>query len=282
MKCFYHSADLDGHCSGELIRLVYPDCEMIGINYGDDFPWDDIELDETVYMVDFGLQPWSDMERLAAQVDLVWIDHHKSAIENMEEAEIELKGIQRSGLGACALVWEWLTEHEHAIGGTMPEAVRLLAEYDVWNHTDPMTMPFQYGMRLYQHLPGDPIWNEVLGNHRAVGVEGAVVLRYQIQQSEIRVKTLSFDTQLDDLRCLAANQGLASSQLFDSIWDPERYDCMLAFHWRKGCWQISLYSDKPSVDVSTAAKQHGGGGHKGAAGFQCDELPFKLPVRDSA
>ena len=30
MKCYYHSADLDGHCSGEIVRRRYPECQMIG------------------------------------------------------------------------------------------------------------------------------------------------------------------------------------------------------------------------------------------------------------
>jgi len=64
MKCFYHNADLDGQCSGELIRRVLPNCELIGINYGDPFPWDSIVPGETVYMADYSLQPHSDMKRL--------------------------------------------------------------------------------------------------------------------------------------------------------------------------------------------------------------------------
>jgi len=42
MKCFYHSVDLDGHCSGAIVKRAYPDCEMIGINYGDKFPWQQV------------------------------------------------------------------------------------------------------------------------------------------------------------------------------------------------------------------------------------------------
>jgi nanoRNase/pAp phosphatase (c-di-AMP/oligoRNAs hydrolase) len=36
---------------------------------------------------------------------------------------------------------------------------------------------------------------------------------------------------------------------------------------------VSLYSEK--VDVSIIAKNHGGGGHAGAAGFICRDLPFE-------
>ena len=52
MKCFYHSSDLDGHCSGAIVKARFPECEMIGINYGQPFPWGDIEEGEIVYMVD--------------------------------------------------------------------------------------------------------------------------------------------------------------------------------------------------------------------------------------
>lgn len=50
MKCFYHSGDFDGICSGAIIKYKYPDCEMFGIDYGDEFPWDVIVPGETVFM----------------------------------------------------------------------------------------------------------------------------------------------------------------------------------------------------------------------------------------
>jgi nanoRNase/pAp phosphatase (c-di-AMP/oligoRNAs hydrolase) len=37
-------------------------------------------------------------------------------------------------------------------------------------------------------------------------------------------------------------------------------------------YTVSLYSE--TIDVSVIAKKHGGGGHKGAAGFVCPKLPF--------
>jgi len=58
MKCFYHGSDLDGYCSGAIVKYRYPECEMQPIDYGAQFPMDKIELGETVYMVDFALQPF--------------------------------------------------------------------------------------------------------------------------------------------------------------------------------------------------------------------------------
>ena len=76
MKCFYHSADLDGHCSGAIVKLKYPDCEMIGINYGDIIDINNIHQDEEVFMVDFCLQPFDGMLELNKKAKLYWIDHH--------------------------------------------------------------------------------------------------------------------------------------------------------------------------------------------------------------
>ena len=73
MKCFYHRADMDGRCSGAIVKMEYPKCEMIGINYGDVFPWESIQQGEVVYMVDFCLQPFEDMERLNSLCELIWV-----------------------------------------------------------------------------------------------------------------------------------------------------------------------------------------------------------------
>ena len=52
MKCFYHGSDLDGKCSGAIVRSVYgEDCEYIPYYYGD-FPFESIEKNEPVILVD--------------------------------------------------------------------------------------------------------------------------------------------------------------------------------------------------------------------------------------
>lgn len=283
MKCFYHSADLDGLCSGELICRAHPECKMIGIDHGDLFPWDSIGPGETIYMVDFSLQPWEHMERLAETCDLVWIDHHKSAIEENARRPINFRGIATSGLGACALVWRWLRVNEHVFTGRMPRAIQLLAEYDVFDHHDPDCLPFQYGMRIRDTQLGAPIWQDVLfgvsdvpADYALLEVvgEGRTALTYQKRQDAIAAKASCFETELDGLRCIAVNRGLINSQFFDVVWDSEKHDAKLSFWWTGKHWKVSLYSDK--VDVSKIAKARGGGGHAGASGFQCMELPFKL------
>jgi hypothetical protein len=57
-------------------------------------------------------------------------------------------------------------------------------------------------------------------------------------------------------------------------------DAAVAFGFApSGQWTVSMYGLKPSVDVGAICTKHGGGGHKGAAGFQCKSLPFALPKK---
>lgn len=284
MKAFYHSADLDGHCSGAVVKMKHPECEMIGINYGDVFPWDDIQDGETVYMVDFSLQPFNpNMVILNKKCDLVWIDHHISAIDEFGKTmpKGNIRGFRKDGIGACQLTYEYLFAEK------APDAVRLLAEYDVWNHKDPKTLPFQFGMRLYDTFPNDPKtvewWKCLMGfgnlnpMDQIIG-EGSVVLDYLANDNKKYAQACSFEIEWKGLFFIAINRMLTNSQMFDSVYDPLTHDAMLTFGFRKGKWTISMYSMKENVDVSVIAKEMGGGGHKGASGFQCKELPFELPV----
>jgi len=263
--------------------MKYPKCELIGINYGDDFPWSEINPSEKLFMLDFSLQPFNKMVKLSELVgmNLIWIDHHKSAMDehkrwnNEHPAYLAIDGIRKDGIGACQLVWESLYPDK-----IIPTFIKLLAEYDVWNHSDPRTLSFQYGMRQFKdtYPLNQDLWQslfDVEEVHRITGI-GGVIIKYQDSENEKYCKARSFEVEIDGLKCIAVNKGLTNSKVFDSVWDPEKYDAMAAFCLMspdRG-WTISLYTDKPEIDVSIIAKKRDGGGHKQAAGFQCKKLPF--------
>lgn len=274
MKCFYHKADMDGRCSGAIVKMKYPDCEMIGINYGDDFDWDSIEKDEVVYMVDFSLQPFGDMRRLNNFAKLHWIDHHKTSLEEAYTSGFLASGGQSTavGLAGCELTWRYFG------GKGIPRFVFLLGRYDVWDHANhPGSLEFQYGLRNRgECLPEDPIWPELFDVELVQQIinEGSLLLGYEKKQNAAYVRACAFETTLDGLNLIACNKGLANSLLFESVYDPAKHDAMCVFVRRNGQWKVSLYTTKSEIDVSAICKVRGGGGHKGAAGFQCDELPF--------
>ena len=275
MKCFYHSSDLDGHCSGAIVGSEFPECELIGISYGDRFPWECIEANETIVMVDYALQPFEDMLKLRGMCDLIWIDHHVTAIDESRRNNFCPKGWWKVGDAACELTWKYFVSDD------LPLAVYLIGRHDVWDHSDDRTLPFNYGIKRCNTRPTErDFWKNLFTldstakNIGSIIQEGQIILDYIKRDSAEYVEACSFEVTLDGLKCIAANRMLCGSQLFDSVWDSQKYDAMLAFGYRKGRWSVSLYTDKEGIDVSRIAKNRGGGGHKRAAGFQTDTLPF--------
>ena len=273
MKCFFHKSDLDGHCSGAIVKNKYPDCEMIGVDYSDN-----LELfsktflkNETIIVVDFCFNR-EDMEWLNDNTDLHWIDHHISAIEKMKG--LECKGIREIGQSGCELTWKYL----HL--DPMPLAVKLLGRYDVWDHKDAQVLPFQYGFRMFEStLPDSDIWNTFLKNipitdrniHNVINT-GKTILNYEKKQNEIYANDMSFEIKFEGYRAIVINKAFTNSKIFDSVYDPEKHDIMILFGVKPGQIKYTLYSTKSDIDVSKIAAKYGGGGHAGAAGFLTSEL----------
>ena len=77
-------------------------------------------------------------------------------------------------------------------------------------------------------------------------------------------------TELVKLRAWVTNiYGFGSRGFVERF---KEYDVCVAYIHDGKKFTVSLYSEK--VDVSGIAKMFGGGGHKGAAGFVCEHLPW--------
>lgn len=275
----YHNADLDGFCSGAIVKIANPDTELYGINYGDEVPWGLIE-DKEVFMVDFSMQPWENMAKLdKLATKITWIDHHKTAIDEYEANKVDLTKEWTTVLdtkkAACELCWH------HFNDKSMPSAVKLLGRYDVWDlDFDECVLPFQMGMRLDNWNPDSPkaisCWVNLINDSKywlKFHEYGETVLQYQKQVNE-KMMSASFETEFEGLKFLVCNQGFTNSQLFDSKFDPNKHDAVMAIFYKgpeKG-WTISLYSPNQKHNLSLIAKKMGGGGHPCACGFQVKDI----------
>jgi uncharacterized protein len=283
LKCFYHR-DLDGECSAAIIKYRFPECQTYSINYGEEFPWKVLNnKNETVYMVDFSLQPFTDMIKLYEKCNLIWIDHHISAVkESLENHTHYIEGIRDTLTAACHLTWGYIFPDK-----LMPIPVYLLGQYDIWDHTNPLTLLFQYGMRLKNTSPEDnmDLWsglfNQLYG-FKQIADQGEIILEYETKKGIEICKEYAFETTMtkkDDTekvyKVICINIGKTSSKVFDSVYDDKKHDLMVTFCLIKNkIWTVSLYSTKNDIDCSDIAKSYGGGGHETAAGFQCKKLPF--------
>jgi len=263
MQCFYHKSDLDGHCSGAIVKQYFPTCEMIGVNYLDTV--DRAKVSDITFVVDFSFSP-EDMAFLADHSELHWLDHHKTAIEKLEALR-NVKGIREIGRAGCELTWDYLVNSQNA-----NLAVHLLGRYDVWDHSDPRTLPFQYGMRTFEDTrPNSNIWTDIFEDKNHCIAEiielGKTIIKYEDKQNAMYAQGMAYDAVLEGLRVVVINKAYANSKIFDSVYDPEKHDAMVLFGVKPGEFKYSIYSVKPDIDVSTVAIKYGGGGHKGAAGF---------------
>ena len=285
-QCYYHGGDLDGKCSGAIVKHAISQAELIPFDYGQVFPYARYLADKTpqpegghnVFMVDVSLGI-GDMEFLAGCCNLVWIDHHEPIIKAVREKNLNIAGIQQVGKAACELTWTYL------FGSDCPDAVTLLGRYDVWNFEGmPDVLPFQWGMRLDDWNPATNFerWKTGPLEMGVAGAEfinktlkkGRTVLQYQTQQNAELIDLCAFEGVFEGLPALIVNRAKANSQVFESRYDPENYKLMIAFYYRSDHkWVVSLYSTHPNIHCGEICKKRGGGGHKGAAGFVCDELP---------
>jgi hypothetical protein len=277
----YHRADFDGECCREIARHFLPDATLIGWDYGDPTPV--IPEMARLYILDLSVPG------LMEHADLVWIDHHKSAIERYPS---DITGYRIDGVAACRLAWQWFRSAGRTLSPEgLPEledyrerrveeplAVRLAGEYDIWDRRDPRAALFQHGLRSQE-----PRWDLLLdGGEQACGyVEHLLTCAQYIAYSRRNglqrlLAEGAFPLDWQGLRWVAINAaGLASDAYELAEGD---YDAGLSFCWspKKKKWKVSMRALRPGLDLSGIATANGGGGHKAACGFECATLPFAL------
>ena len=285
-----HHIDPDGYCAAGIVRYFTDttNSETYGMNYGYKIPWNKIKRAKKVYMVDFSLPP-SDMAKIRDMVgydNFIWIDHHKTVIEDIEASGQKFKGLRRIGDAGCELTWEWFSTVLAPM--PVPKAVRMIGRYDVWdigyhnkeegiNSAD--LFPLVTGIKF--HDPdgdSDHFWFNLFTDLDYVDQvinEGRICYEYQKVMFGKYCRSHSFDMEWEGHRFLVVNGLNANSQMFEAKWNQHDYDAMLCYGYTNKNWSVSMYTDKPGIDVGALAHKYGGGGHVQACGFTCIELPFE-------
>lgn len=281
----YHRADFDGRFCHAIAQKFFRrhatalgwEPDYLGWDYGDPVPV--VAAGRQIYMLDIsvdGLMDWP---------ELVWIDHHISA---MKRWSAYIPGLRIDGVAACRLAWQFFfgvapAPRDAYIDGLVdePEAVRLAGEYDVWDKRDPRAEVFQHGLRSRDLAPH---WAVLLSKGASATalvdelLQAGQAVQYAQGRSDASIITQHGCTlEWQGFRWLALNTVRCNSLAFSAGLRPEHDGC-LAFGWdgKFGRWKFSLYGvpGKPSLDFSPIAVKFGGGGHRQACGFTSTELPF--------
>lgn len=251
----YHSADFDGLFCREIARKFLPDAELIGWDFGDppvkvplpsensfqlyimDLPIDRVlGLNKATSHAVFGIAP-----------NIVWIDHHKSAIESHAA---DIPGYRIDGVAACRLAWQYFSLNSQSelvvevpakprfVNREVKEplAVRLAGEYDIWDQRDPDAELFQHGLRS-QDLEG---WWEAMLSDEATATVAEIENRLEqgskfelMPNGNIKVPGLG-DRVVGRLlkrgeaiqyAKLKENESIIQSQSFRMEWEGLRWLC---------------------------------------------------------
>lgn len=294
------------------ILYSYNELNFIGFHYGDSIP--NLSEYDKVIMCDISF-PIKNMIELGNRLHMnfIYIDHHISAILPIEE-EIRnnntfvIRGIRKTEFSACELTW-----YNFFPNDTMPEIVRLLGRYDCFGHKntseEKKVLEFQYGARecISNYKEAYNWLQSVISDENPKHIErttikntyhydlildkGRSIYQYLCTEAKQDYKNTFPITffEKSNILDIENNPGnivrkflTINKQRFNPInfgidYHKDGYDGFACFWYTSnGKWNWSLYNDNGEVDCSLIAKQFGGGGHKGAAGFIQDTLNFNF------
>lgn len=279
MILVYHHNDLDGICAAAIVRKEYiQKIKFVPVQYGKDM-WDpeDVKEASAVYVVDF---TFPDMEVLAeaAGNKLVWIDHHRTAMEQHAVLwdSLEVDGNRSLDLSGCELTWNYLRDATE-----MPHAVQYIGDRDMWEFELRNTKAFCAAAHAIIESPDDSVWFRLLEKYDAeVVTEFIKIGETLLKAQERRVQTLynsGIDCEMFGYRCRVINATSDISEVGEYVYQHPKYELAVMWFVAAGKIIVSLRSD--SVDCAEIAQKYGGGGHKGAAGFTVkleDSYPFTV------
>lgn len=302
----YHRADLDGVLSGViadhfLAKDPNNNITAIGCDYGDNLKKLTLEQYEKIYVLDFS-DEWL-LSHPAHSKKVVWIDHHKSAIDK----GYKVMQYCVNGVAACRLTYQFFTnknwsflESDMAYFNrvvTEPFIVTLAGEYDIWDLTSPLAkffnksitnLSFEHVKFVFESLKNiDRKENglkykeydrkfifykeydrKFIFSHNS---EDFKTLQYLINKGEGVIEYIrsteqscqSVPVELFGLKGFAYNTHIRTSDIA-----KQKGDFTMVWNYQGGDKiKVSLYSQ--TKDVSVIAVKMGGGGHSGVCGFQC-------------
>lgn len=250
----YHGNCADGFGAAFAAWTIRGDqAEYVPVRHGDPLP----ELPETarVAIVDFS---WGReaLVRLSQRVqELIVLDHHKSAQQELQDLPFARFDIDKSG---ARMAWEYWRP-----GEPMPRLLEYVEDHDLWRHQLPYSG--EVSTALHSYPMEFEVWQGLEVDHLAQ--EGRAILRYQRRQVERAVSRVVWQ-EIAGYTIPTVNSCLLPSEIGEELCfrypDSPFAGVYYDNHRGEEAWSLRSRGD---FDVSVVAASLGGGGHKNAAGF---------------
>jgi oligoribonuclease NrnB/cAMP/cGMP phosphodiesterase (DHH superfamily) len=267
--CIYHANCDDGFTAAWIVATKYPGAELIEGKYGEDFDVERIR-DKVVFIVDFSYKPEKMVEIIEEAKQVIWLDHHKTAIEAWDnylnnscyiapDSFFCTLDMNRSGAG---ITWDCLYQ-----GMDAPPLVQFVQDNDLWRFELEGTKDFINYLRTFERTLKN--WDTIAGMRISqVVVMGAAITAYIENKVAETVAMCASRISIGDLDGYIANAPYSiASDLGNAL--ARRKGSQFGMTWyvtssKKVVFSLRSIGD---VDISAIAKKFGGGGHKNAAGF---------------
>ena len=275
--CFHHNGP-DGHASGAIVHYALgPEVQLIESDYdATSIPWEKVTQADKIVVVDFSF-PVNEMVKLADGRELVWIDHHKSAMADFDGIADNWPGIRDVSEAACVLTWKYFFPEQ-----PVPQAILLIGDRDIWRWAEKDTGPFNESLYNQDHEASNTaFWKPLLENDRPtlekMIEEGTWLRKISLRNVDHMMAARSFEVRFDGHNTLVINTK-GNGDIGDYGRD-RNYEIIYCYvdQMQNGILttNVTLFSAK--VDVSVIAHRFGGGGHAGAAGFSFQRAATPFP-----
>lgn len=269
--CIYHGNCADGFGAAWVVRkwaLQFNfEIEFYPGVYQQEPPWEKINEEVDVYLVDFSYKV-PVMEKLVSMAQSVTIiDHHKSAIEDLQAAQIpELSLHLDSNHSGAMLAWIHFFPNEKP-----PKLLEHIEDRDLWKFKLEGTREIQANLFSYPY--NFEVWDSLMDMDVTLLVmEGKAIERKHFKDIRENLNTgvrwmKIGGVEMPVINCPKEWGSDAANMLAENAINK-----CAAYYWDSTRGRNFGLRSVGAFDVSALAAKYGGGGHLNAAGFTCTPL----------
>ena len=267
----YHGDCADGFTAAwafRALRVEGPDASYVPAKHGEAPPQ---VAGKDVYVLDFAYPRETLLRMHEAASSLLVLDHHKTAQEDLVGLPFCVFDMDRSGAG---LTWDYLAA-EAASGPERPWLVDFVEDRDLWR--------FRFGDEtrfVHAYITTLPMtfeaWDLLARDGRRRAVEQGKAIQSYIDTYSEKARQLATIREIGGYSVPVINIPYMNvSDHIDRLCKayPSHPFGASFFMRADGRWQFSLRS-MGEFDVAEVAARYGGGGHRNAAGFTVEQLPW--------
>lgn len=269
----YHKGCIDGIAAAWCFwKYFKDDMEYYPGTYQEPPP--DI-FNRDVYLVDFSYKREILQVLCRYANNIVLLDHHKSALEDLKGLEDEFENFSSSYSNqeesGCTIAWRYVKNvRKHK--DPMPPLLDYIEDRDLWNFNLPFTreiMQAVFSRELTFENVDELMRYKKADINKTLLFEGKVLTKkYETDLAKV-IKSSTREIEIGNyiVPCCNCNS-MFSSDAGNKLSQDKPFAATYYDTRKKRIF--SLRSNENGLDVSAIAKLYGGGGHKHAAGFAVD------------